>query len=383
MKIHEYQAKQLLAHYGMAVPANAGVASTPDEAREKVEKLGGRAVLKAQVHAGGRGKAGGIRVVQSPDEAAAYAGQILGTLLKTHQAPEGVRVEKLLVEEPITIQRELYAGVLTDRGSQRNTLILSTMGGMDIEAVAEEHPEAIARVTVDPATGLRDYQLRGLCFSLGIPLELIGATTGALRRLYLAYLDTDASLAEINPLALTDAGRLVAADAKMTIDDNALFRHSDLAELRESSAEDPIEAEAVRRGIQYVRLGGSVGIIGNGAGLVMATIDEVARAGGRGANFLDIGGGAKADVVRSSLEIVLSDANVRAVLVNIFGGITRCDEVAKGVLEATGTMDLRVPLVVRLAGTRAAEGAALLAGSSLIPAAGMSEAAAKAVAAAA
>jgi succinyl-CoA synthetase beta subunit len=379
LKIHEYQAKELLARFGVVVPGSGGVAATPQEARAAVEKLGGRGVLKAQVHVGGRGKAGGIRVAGSPEEAETLAGQMLGMLLKTHQAPQGVRVEKLLVEEPIRISREFYIGVVPDRAAQRNVLIVSAMGGMDIEAVAEEHPEAIARMPVDPAMGLRDFQLRQVCYEARLPAEVIGAAAQFLRRLYTAYLDSDASLAEINPLALTEDGRLLAADAKIVIDDNALFRHPEFEAYKEESEEDPIEAEAHRRGIQYVRLGGNIGIIGNGAGLVMGTLDEVARAGGKPANFLDIGGGAKAELVRNSLEIVLMDPNVRGVLFNIFGGITRGDEVAKGIIEAIQTMDIEVPIVVRLAGTRAAEGAALLRQTDLIPAETMQEAAEKIV----
>ncbi len=379
MKIHEYQAKELLARYGVAVPRNAGVATTPQEARSGAEQLGGRAVLKAQVHVGGRGKAGGIRIANSPEEAERLAGEMLGMLLKTHQAPQGVRVEKLLLEEPIQIAKEFYIGVVPDRASQRNVLIVSAMGGMDIEAVAEEHPEAIAKAPVDPAMGLRDFQLKQVCYEAKLPNEVIDQATPFLRNLYRAYVESDGSLAEINPLAVTADGRLLAADAKFQIDDNAVYRHPEFNAYKEESEEDEIEAEAHRRGIQYVRLGGSIGIIGNGAGLVMTTLDEVARAGGKPADFLDIGGGAKADLVRNSLEIVLSDPNVKGVLFNIFGGITRGDEVAKGIIEATRTMDIRVPMVVRLAGTRSAEGRELLKQTNLIPAETMQEAARKIV----
>jgi succinyl-CoA synthetase beta subunit len=379
LKIHEYQAKELLSRYGVVVPENGGVASTPQEARAAVEKLGGRGVLKAQVHVGGRGKAGGIKIANSPEEAEALASQMLGMLLKTHQAPEGVIVEKLLIEEPIQIEKEFYIGVVPDRASQRNVLIVSAMGGMDIEAVAEDHPDAIAKMPVDPAMGLRDFQLRQVCYEAKLPVEVIGQATQFLKKLYTAYLELDASMAEINPLAVTADGRLLAADAKIQIDDNSLPRHPEFDIYKEESEEDPIEAEAHRRGIQYVRLDGYIGVIGNGAGLVMGTLDEVARAGGKAANFLDIGGGAKAELVRNSLEIVLMDPNVRGVLFNIFGGITRGDEVAKGIIEATKTMDIKVPLVVRLAGTRAAEGAELLKQTNLVPAATMQEAAAKIV----
>jgi succinyl-CoA synthetase beta subunit len=380
LKIHEYQAKELLSRFGVVVPKNGGVASTPQEARAAVDKLGGRGVLKAQVHVGGRGKAGGIKIANSPEEAESMASQMLGMLLKTHQAPEGVTVEKLLIEEPIQIEKEFYIGVVPDRTSQRNILIVSAMGGMDIEAVAEDHPDAIAKMPIDPAMGLRDFQLRQVCYDAKLPQEVIGQATTFLRQLYTAYNESDASLAEINPLAVTADGRLLAADAKFQIDDNALYRHPEFEAYKEESEEDEIEAEAHRRGIQYVRLGGDIGIIGNGAGLVMGTLDEVSRAGGRPANFLDIGGGAKAELVRNSLDIVLMDPNVKGVLFNIFGGITRGDEVAKGIIEATNTMDIKVPLVVRLAGTRAAEGAEILKTTNLIPAQTMQEAAAKIVA---
>ncbi|MCC6729232.1 MAG: ADP-forming succinate--CoA ligase subunit beta [Chthonomonadales bacterium] len=379
MKLHEYQAKEMLARQGVPVPRSGGTATTPEEARAAAERLGGRAVLKAQVHVGGRGKGGGIRIAESPDHAASLASEMLGMLLKTAQAPQGVRVERLLAEEPIKIARELYLGILPDRASQRNVLILSAMGGMDIEAVAEEHPQAIARAVIDPALGLRDYQVRQLCFEAGLPADTLRQAVPLLPRLFDAFIRADASLLEVNPLAVTADGRLLAADAKVTVDDNALYRHPELEAYKEESEDDPIEAEAHRRGIQYVRLGGHIGVIGNGAGLVMATLDEVARAGGRAADFLDIGGGARADLVRNALEIVLMDPNVRGVLFNIFGGITRGDEVARGVLAATEQMDIRVPMVVRLAGTRAAEGAEMLRATNLVPAATMQEAAARIV----
>lgn len=380
MKIHEHQAKELLARYGVPTPRAGGVASTPAEAGAAAKALGGAGVLKAQVHVGGRGKGGGIRIARSPAEAEELASGMIGMLLRTRQAPDGVRVAKLLVEETIAIEREFYLGIVPDRNQQRYVIILSTMGGMDIETVAEEHPDAIARLGVDPAQGLRDYQARGLCFEAGIPAERIQEVAALIRKLWEAFLASDASLAEINPLAVTADGRLLAADAKVQIDDNALFRHPEFEAWQEESEDDPIEAEAHRRGIQYVHLDGHIGVIGNGAGLVMATLDEVARAGGRAANFLDIGGGARADLVRNALDIVLMDPKVRAVLINIFGGITRGDEVARGILAATDTMDIRVPLVVRLAGTRAAEGAALLQGANLASAETMQEAAAKVVA---
>jgi succinyl-CoA synthetase beta subunit len=379
VKIHEYQAKEVLAKYGVAVPKNAGVATTPQEARAGVEALGGRGVIKAQVHSGGRGKAGGIKVANSPEEAGQIAGQMLGMLLKTHQVPQGIKVEKVLIEEPITITKEYYLGIVPDRQSQRDVLIVSARGGMDIEAVAEEDPDAIARLPVDPIDGLWDYQLRQLVFDAKLDPALVNKIVPFLRQLYNAYRGSDGSLAEINPLAVTEDGRVLAADAKFQIDDSALFRHPEFAAYAEESEDDPIEAEAHRQDIAYVRLGGNVGILCNGAGLTMTTMDEVKRAGGSPANFLDVGGGAQAERVRNCLQIVLSDPHVKGILVNIFGGITRCDEVAKGIVEATQSIEIKVPMVVRLAGTRAEEGAQILAQASLIPASTMQEAAAKIV----
>ncbi len=379
MKIHEYQAKEVLARSGVPVPKNAGVADTAEQAAQAVEKLGGRGVIKAQVHTGGRGKAGGIKVAESPEAALEIAKSMLGMILKTHQAPQGIRVDKVLIEEPITITSEIYAAVLPDRVSRKNVIILSARGGMDIEAVAEEDPDAIARLAVDPLEGVCDYQLRDLCFRAKIETAFVNKVSGFLRSLYNAFVACDASLLEINPLAVTDTGRVLAADAKVDIDESALFRHPELAGYAEESEDDPIEAEAHKKDIAYVRLGGDVGIICNGAGLTMATMDAVQRAGGHPADFLDVGGGAQAERVKECLGIVLSDPNVKGVLINIFGGITRCDEVAKGVITATQSMDIKVPIVVRLAGTRAAEGSAILAGSSLVPAETMQDAAAQIV----
>lgn len=380
MKIHEYQAKEVLAKYGVAVPKNAGVATTAAEVKEKVAALGGRGVVKAQVHTGGRGKAGGIKIANSPEEGEQIAQTMLGMLLKTHQNPDGLTVEKVLIEEPIKIVQEYYLGIVPDRDTQRDVLIVSAKGGMDIETVAEEAPEAIARLAVDPLEGLRDYQLRQVCYDAKLDPAVINKAVVFLRQLYNAYVGSDGSLAEINPLAVTEDGRVLAADAKFQIDDSALFRHPEFAGFAEESEEDAIEAEAHKQDIAYVRLGGDVGIICNGAGLTMTTMDEVKRAGGNPADFLDVGGGAQADRVRICLGIVLSDPNVKGVLINIFGGITRCDEVAKGVIAATESMNITVPIVVRLAGTRAEEGAAILAQSNLIPASTMQEAAAKIVA---
>lgn len=379
MKIHEYQAKELLARYGVAVPKNAGIATTPEEARDAVAALGGRGVIKAQVHSGGRGKAGGITVANSPEEAETQARQMLGMLLKTHQVPQGIVVEKVLIEEPITIAQEYYLGIVPDRTTQRNVFIVSAKGGMDIEAVAEDDPDAIVRLPVHPLVGPTDYQLRQACYDAKLDPAIVNKAVVFLRQLYNAYVGSDGSLAEINPLAVTDDGRVLAADAKFQIDESALFRHPDFSDWAEESHEDEIEAKAAEMDIAYVRLGGDIGIMCNGAGLTMTTMDVVKRAGGEPANFLDVGGGAQAERVRNCLNLVLSDPNVKGILVNIFGGITRCDEVAKGVIAATEGLDLKVPIVVRLAGTMAEEGAAILGQSRLIPAATMQEAAAKIV----
>ncbi len=378
MKLHEYQAKRILQDVGLPVPKGE-VVSSPEGARAVAERLGTRVVVKAQVHMGGRGKAGGIKVASTPDEAAQAAQQILGKRLISPQNPQGLVAETVLVEEAIDIQRELYIGITVDRTRQRNALMVSQFGGMDIEEIAASHPDAIATVAIDPFLGLTDYQARQVLYNAGLDTELTRQLTPILQGLYRAYMACDANLAEINPCALTTDGQVMVADAKITIDDNALFRQKRLAVYREESAEDPIEAEAQQRGVAYVRLGGNIGIIGNGAGLVMCTVDEVARAGGKPANFLDIGGGAKADQVRNAVEIVLMDPNVKGLLFNIFGGITRGDEVARGILEALQAMNVSIPIVVRLTGTRAAEGLALLQGTPLIPAETMQEAARKIV----
>ena len=379
MKIHEHQAKDTLAGYGVAVPKNAGIATDAAGVRAAVERLGGRGVIKAQVHSGGRGKAGGILVAESPEDAETKAAAMLGMILKTHQVPEGIRVEKVMIEEPIKIVQEYYLGIVPDRASQRNVLILSAKGGMDIEKVAEEDPDAIIRLPVHPLEGLKDYELRRAVAEAKFDPAVANKTIPFIKALYRAYMEADGALAEINPLAITDDGRVLAADAKFEIDESALYRHPEFAAYAEESHEDPIEAEAAKDDIAYVRLGGDVGIICNGAGLTMTTMDEVKRAGGNPADFLDVGGGAQADRVRKCLGIVLSDENVKGVLINIFGGITRCDEVAKGVIAATESMDIKVPIVVRLAGTRAEEGAEILKQSTLIPASTMQEAAAKIV----
>ncbi len=380
MKIHEYQAKQLLKQYGVPVPEGQ-VAGTPEEVRSAAAALARRVVIKGQVHSGGRGKAGAVKLAADPNEAEAIGRDLLGKTLFFAQANSDLKINNLLVEEAVNIDKEIYVAVTQDRVRQRDVLIVSTQGGMDIEEVAHNNPADIARLYIDPLLGLPDYACRQVLFDAKFDKALIGKTIPVLKALYAAYVGTDATLAEINPLVITKEGTVIAGDAKWDIDENALYRHPELAALQDETETDPIEVEAHRRGIQYVRLeGGDIGIIGNGAGLVMTTMDEVKRAGGSPADFLDIGGGAKAEAVTSSLEIVLSDPNVKGVLFNIFGGITRGDEVAKGIIEGVKSLDVKVPIVIRLAGTRAAEGAELLKTTNLVPAETMQEAAQKIVA---
>ncbi len=365
MKIHEYQAKQVFAKYGVPIPAGE-VATQVDEVVEIAERLGYPVVVKAQVHVGGRGKAGGVKLAKTAAEARAAGEAILGMDIK------GLTVEQVLIEQAVDIAEEYYLGITLDRANQRNVLILSAAGGMDIEQVAAETPEKVVRVGIDPAFGLLPHQIVAGLYEAGINPKVIREATKFVLTLDRVYQDIDASLAEINPLAVTGEGQVIAADAKINIDDNALFRQTELAALSESSDEDEIEAEAHRRGIQFVRLqaeniGGAapaIGVIGNGAGLVMGTLDEVTRVGrGYGvgpANFLDVGGGARSEAVRNSLELVLMNPDVKGVLINIFGGITRCDEVAKGIIEATAALDIKVPLVIRLTGTNEEEGQRIL-----------------------
>ena len=376
MKIHEYQAKEIFAKYGVPIPEGR-VASTPDEAATIAQEIGKPVVVKAQVHAGGRGKAGGIKLAKTPEEAREMASQILGMDIK------GLKVEQVLVEVAADIKDEYYLGITTDRAARRNIVMVSAAGGMDIEEVAATEPEKIAKLHLDPAIGLQDFQIRQLAYNSKLPPAAAKGIGPFLKALYKVYADYDCSLAEINPLILTGDGQLIAADAKFDMDDNALFRHKEMAKYQEAQEEDPIEAEAHKRGLTYVRLDGDIGIIGNGAGLVMTTLDVVQREGGRPANFLDIGGGAKAEVVRTAVDTVLLDKNVKGIFFNIFGGITRGDEVAKGLIEAMETLDIKVPIVVRLTGTRAKEGLELLEGSALTPAATMQEGAQKIVALAA
>ncbi|MFA0771409.1 MAG: hypothetical protein REDVDVYQ_001931 [Candidatus Fervidibacter sp.] len=373
MKVHEYQAKQLFARYGIPIPQGE-VASSPEQAKAIAQRLGKPVAVKAQVLVGGRGKAGGIKVAQTPQEAEQAAGQILGMTIK------GLRVEKVLVEEALNIAREYYLGIIVDRSRKRPVMMVSAMGGVDIEEVAEKHPDAIARCLIDPLLGLMDFQARQTAYAARLDLSVLRDFVAMARRLYRLFVECDATLAEINPLVITTDGKLIAADAKLLIDDNSLFRQTEIATWREETEEDPLEARARQLGLAYVRLQGEVGIIGNGAGLTMTTLDVVQRAGAAPANFLDIGGGARAEIVRNGLQLILSDPQVKGVLINIFGGITRCDEVAKGILQALEGMEVRVPIVVRLTGTREEEGRALLEGTPLIPAATMQEAAEKIVA---
>ncbi len=378
MKLHEYQSKDLLARFGVPVPGG-DVAVNAEEARAIADRLGGNVVVKAQVLMGGRGKAGGVKLFNSTDEAATFAGELIGKRLVSIQNPTGMVVEKVLVSELVDIAEEYYLAVLLDRAEQKLLVMISARGGMDIEEVAATEPEAIVRVHVDPAWGLADFELRKAVKAAGIPKVAQNQMVSMIKKLVKAYLETDADMVEINPVALTPDGKLLAADAKVSIDDNALFRHPQYDDTKEDSAEDPIEAEAARRGIAYVRLGGDIGIMGNGAGLVMCSLDEVNAAGGRPADFLDVGGGAQKERVKSCVELVLMDPEVKGLLINIFGGITRCDEVAKGVLAALDDLNVTIPVVARIEGTAAEEGRAILAGTRVVPAATMQEAAQKIV----
>ncbi len=381
MRIHEYQAKALLAQYGVPVPRGKNV-STPEEAHAAAAELGGSVVIKAQIQAGGRGLAGGIRKAESPDEAQAVAARLLGTRLVTHQTgPGGSLVGSVLVEETVAAQREIYLGVTLDRGSALPVVMASTAGGVEIEEVAAQHPEQILRQPVDPVIGLQPFLGRQLAFGLGLSGVAVGQAVNLIAGLYRLYREKDCSLAEINPLVVTAEEKLLALDAKLNFDDNALFRHADIRALRDVEEENPLEREAADLGISYVKLDGNVGCMVNGAGLAMATMDLIKQAGGEPANFLDVGGGASADQVTNAFRILLADPNVRAVLVNIFGGIARGDVIAEGIVEASRRVNITVPVVVRLVGTNAAEGMSLLdrSGLGVITAATLQEAAAKAV----
>ena len=367
MKVHEYQAKRILADGGVPVP-RGGPATSPDEARTVAEGLGGGAVVKAQVHAGGRGKAGGIKIVSSPAEAAEAAGGMLGTRLVTFQTgPEGVPVDAVLVEEPLDIERELYVGIVTDGAARGPVVIVSEAGGMDIEEVAETTHDKIMRIAVDPGLGLQPYQGRRIAYGLGMGPAQVRPVASMMQSLYRIYCESDCSLVEINPLAVTSDGRVLAADAKIDFDDDALFRHSDLGGLHDPAQDDPLEAQAAEYGISYVKLDGGVGCMVNGAGLAMATMDVIGQTGAGPANFLDVGGGADEEKVARALHIILSDPGVKAVLINIFGGILRCDVVARGMLQAAKENPLMdsTPMVVRMLGTNAEEGRGILSESDL------------------
>ena len=374
MKLHEYQSKDLLAKFGVPVPGG-DVAVNEREAKLIADKFGGKVVVKAQVLMGGRGKAGGVKLFENSDDAAAFTKELIGKKLVSIQNPAGMVVEKVLVGELVDIAEEYYLAVLLDRAEQKNLVMISARGGMDIEQVAEEEPEAIVRLHVDPAWGLSDFEIRNAVIEANIPKVARNQMIAMIKNLVKAYIETDADMVEINPVALTPDGKLLAADAKVSIDDNALFRYPQYNDSKDDAAEDPIEAEAARRGIAYVRLGGDIGIIGNGAGLVMCSLDEVAAAGGNPADFLDVGGGAQEERVKSCVELVLMDPNVKGVLLNIFGGITRCDVVARGVLAALESLNVKIPVVARIEGTAAEEGRRILADSMVLPAETMQEAA--------
>ncbi|MCD6681129.1 MAG: ADP-forming succinate--CoA ligase subunit beta [Burkholderiaceae bacterium] len=386
MKIHEYQGKELLKRFGVAVPRGIPCFSV-DEAVSAAQALGGPVwVVKAQIHAGGRGKGGGVKLARSLDEVRMLSSQILGMQLKTHQTgPEGQKVRRLLIEEGADIRKELYVGMVVDRVSQRVCLMASSEGGMDIEEVAAKTPEKIHKVMIDPVAGLTDAQADDVARKIGIPDASVPQARCILQGLYKAFWDTDASLAEINPLILTGDGKVIALDAKMNFDENALFRHPEIVELRDLDEEDPAEIEASKYDLAYIQLDGNIGCLVNGAGLAMATMDTIKLFGGEPANFLDVGGGATTEKVTEAFKIMLRNPNLQAILVNIFGGIMRCDVIAEGVIAASKAVGLKVPLVVRMKGTNEELGKRLLADSGLpiISADTMGEAAEKVVAAAA
>ena len=376
MKLHEYQARDILARYGIPV-TGGGVATTAAEARAIAEQIGGRVVVKAQVFVGGRGKAGGVKLADTPEQAEQVAGQILGMNIK------GLTVEKVLVAEAITYEREIYLGVVMDRAAKRIVLMASAEGGVEIEEVAKTNPDAIVKVAAHPTLGLQPFQARQLAFGIGLTDGKQARQFASIATaLYKAYMDTDANLAEINPLVVLPGGALQALDSKIVLDDSALFRHADLEAMRDASDEPEAERKAREAGLTFIKLDGSIGCMVNGAGLAMATMDVVKLYGGEPANFLDIGGGAGKDKVKAALQIILADPNVKAVMFNIFGGITRVDEVARGIIAALDEVPTDVPMIARLVGTNEEEGRKLLAESKLVPAATLAEAAQKAVAAA-
>jgi len=375
VKLHEYQSKAIFAKYGIPIP-NGSVAENAEQARQVAAQIGKKVVIKAQVLVGGRGKAGGIKLAATPNEAEQVADQILETDIK------GLPVRKVLVDEAINIAREIYLGIVVDRTARRATMMASSVGGVDIEEVARTTPEKIVRLSIDPAFGLQDYQARQVAFAIGVDKALVREFTAIAIGLYRAFVDNDASLAEINPLVVTAENKLIAADGKIVLDDNALYRHLDLEQLRDIDEETQSEKQARKAGLSYVKLDGNIGCMVNGAGLAMATMDVIKFFGGEPANFLDIGGGAKADKVKAALEIILSDPNVKAVLFNIFGGITRGDEVARGIVDGLKEIRTSVPMVVRIVGTNAEEGRKILASANMLTAETLEEGAQKAVAAA-
>ncbi len=382
MKIHEYQAKSILAKYGVPVPRGE-VAYTVEEAEVAARTLGGSVVVKAQIHAGGRGKGGGVKVAKNLAEAGELAKKILGMTLVTHQTgPEGRVVQRLLIEETLPIERELYLGIVLDRATGRNVFMASKEGGMDIEEVAANTPELILREELIPGQTLQPFQARKLAFGMGIPNASVNAAAAAMTALSKAYDAIDGSLAEINPFILTSDGKVYALDAKMAIDDNAMYRHKDLVELRDLNEEDPLEVEASRFSLNYIKLDGNIACMVNGAGLAMATMDIIKYAGGQPANFLDVGGGANAEQIKNAFRILLSDASVKAVLINIFGGILRCDVLASGVVSAARELGITIPVVVRMEGTNVELGQKILteSGFNFTVADGMKDAAEKVVA---
>ncbi len=385
MNIHEYQAKGVLSRYGVTVPKGK-VADTPAQAEVIAEEFGTPVVIKAQIHAGGRGKGGGVKLAKTSTEARKYAHEIIGMTLVTPQTgPQGRKVKRVLVEQAGKIRKELYLGIIVDRAVSKVVVMASTEGGMDIETVAANTPEKILKEWVDPAVGLGPFQARKLAFGLGIPKELTGKAVKLMTGLYNAFVDTDCSLVEINPLVLTEDGDIVALDAKMNFESNGLYRHQDIQALRDFDEEDPTETEASNHDLSYIRLDGNIGCMVNGAGLAMATMDMIKSCGGNPANFLDVGGGAGVEQVTNAFRLILSDTGVKAILVNIFGGIMRCDIIAEGVVTAAKSLGLSVPLVVRLEGTNVEKGKEILAASKLniISAADMGDAARKVVLAAA
>jgi succinyl-CoA synthetase beta subunit len=381
MNIHEYQAKEILKRYGVPVPRGK-VASTPEEAKAAAAELGGRCVVKAQIHAGGRGKGGGVKLAKSPEEAEQIAAGMLGKTLITHQTgPEGRQVRKVLIEQGVNIEREIYLAMVLDRAQARVTMISSSEGGVEIEQVAAKHPEKILKEVIDPAVGLQPFQCRRLAFALGVSDEVVGKMVAMMQALYRAFDECDCSIAEINPLILTQEGQVMALDAKMNFDSNAMFRQKDILALRDLDEEDPREIEASKHDLSYISLEGNIGCMVNGAGLAMATMDIIKLCGGEPANFLDVGGGATKERVSQAFKIILSDARVRGVLINIFGGIMRCDVLAQGVVDAAHELSINIPLVVRMEGTNVELGRKILADSGLaiISAETMAEAAEKIV----